>query len=88
MLFHQNFLCEYSTFNFYLVTFVFYFSGGYKVPAGATCHIHIFHLHRQEDLFDNALKFDPDRFLPENSVGRHNYAYIPFSAGPRNCIGI
>ncbi|XP_047529386.1 uncharacterized protein LOC125065661 isoform X2 [Vanessa atalanta] len=60
---------------------------GYKIPAGTYCHIHIYHLHRHEHLFKNALKFDPDRFLPENSVGRHNYAYLPFSAGPRNCIG-
>ncbi|XP_046962269.1 cytochrome P450 4C1-like [Vanessa cardui] len=60
---------------------------GYKIPAGTNCHIHIYHLHRNEHLFKNALKFDPDRFLPENSVGRHNYAYLPFSAGPRNCIG-
>ncbi|XP_050351593.1 cytochrome P450 4C1-like [Nymphalis io] len=60
---------------------------GYKIPAGTYCHIHIYHLHRDEHLFKNALKFDPDRFLPANSVGRHNYAYLPFSAGPRNCIG-
>ncbi|XP_049872069.1 cytochrome P450 4C1-like isoform X2 [Pectinophora gossypiella] len=60
---------------------------GYKVPAGTLCHIHIFDLHRREDLYKNPNKFDPDRFLPENSVGRHAYAYLPFSAGPRNCIG-
>nr|XP_032528981.1 cytochrome P450 4C1-like [Danaus plexippus plexippus] len=59
----------------------------YTVPAGASCHIHIYDLHRQESIYKNALKFDPDRFLKENSVGRHTYAYIPFSAGPRNCIG-
>ncbi|XP_047526197.1 cytochrome P450 4C1-like [Pieris napi] len=59
----------------------------YTVPVGTMCHIHIFDMHRQESLFKNAEKFDPDRFLPENSVGRHPYSYIPFSAGPRNCIG-
>ncbi|CAK1540091.1 unnamed protein product [Leptosia nina] len=57
------------------------------VPKGTMCHIHIYNMHRQESLFKDALKFDPDRFLPENSVGRHPYAYIPFSAGPRNNLG-
>ncbi|XP_045537192.1 cytochrome P450 4C1, partial [Papilio machaon] len=59
----------------------------YTVPAGTLCHIHIYDLHRLESLYPNPDKFDPDRFLPENVAKRHNYAYIPFSAGPRNCIG-
>ncbi|XP_072942427.1 cytochrome P450 4C1-like isoform X1 [Epargyreus clarus] len=59
----------------------------YTVPAGTVCHIHIYDLHRRADLYENPLLFDPDRFLPENCKDRHNFAYIPFSAGPRNCIG-
>ncbi|CAG4978424.1 unnamed protein product [Parnassius apollo] len=59
----------------------------YTVPAGTYCHIHIYDLHRSEKLFPNPSVFDPDRFLPENMGKRHSYAYIPFSAGPRNCIG-
>ncbi|CAH0592587.1 unnamed protein product [Chrysodeixis includens] len=59
----------------------------YTVPAGSLCHIPIYDLHHSEELYENPEEYDPDRFLPENIERRHPYAYIPFSAGPRNCIG-
>lgn len=62
-------------------------STGYTIPKGVILQIHIFDIHRDPAIFPDPEKFDPERFLPENSVGRHPFAYIPFSAGPRNCIG-
>ncbi|XP_044262894.1 cytochrome P450 4C1-like [Tribolium madens] len=60
---------------------------GYAIPEGTVMHIHIFDLHRNEEIYPEPLKFDPDRFLPDKVNERHPFAYIPFSAGPRNCIG-
>ncbi|GJQ82710.1 hypothetical protein Trydic_g19721 [Trypoxylus dichotomus] len=61
--------------------------GGYLVPAGCTVNLYIYVIHRDPRYYNTPEKFDPDRFLPENTREKHAYAYIPFSAGPRNCIG-
>lgn len=60
---------------------------GYSIPKDCSIHLHIHHINRDPDNFANPDVFDPDRFLPINSIARHPFAYIPFSAGPRNCIG-
>ena len=57
------------------------------IPAGATVLIGIFKIHRDPDIFPNPEKFDPDNFLPERAASRHYYSFIPFSAGPRSCVG-
>lgn len=43
-------------------------------------------LHRNEKYWPNPLVFDPDRFLPDK-IGTYSNYYMPFSMGPRNCIG-
>ena len=54
---------------------------------GTTANILTYMIHRDEKYYPEPEKFDPDRFLQENSKDRHPYAFIPFSAGRRNCIG-
>ncbi|XP_037030522.1 cytochrome P450 4g15 [Bradysia coprophila] len=62
-------------------------SGDYIVPAGATVAVATFKLHRNETIYPNPTKFNPDNFLPERQANRHYYAFVPFSAGPRSCVG-
>ena len=59
------------------------------IPAGANILINIYNVQRNPKYWgDDAHLFKPDRFLPENISKIHPYAFIPFSKGPRICIGI
>jgi len=60
---------------------------GVKIPKGSYIFIFPWILHRHRRLWDYPERFDPERFSPEQSERRHRYAYLPFSAGPRVCIG-
>ncbi|RLU27442.1 hypothetical protein DMN91_001246 [Ooceraea biroi] len=59
----------------------------YLVPAGTQVYVDIFSLHKNPEFWPNPEVFYPDRFLPELVQDRHPFAYVPFSAGSRNCIG-
>ena len=61
--------------------------GGQPIRAGATVVISPWVLQRHRLLWDEPDAFRPERFLPENRKAIDRYAYLPFSAGPRVCIG-
>jgi cytochrome P450 len=61
--------------------------GGYHVPANTVIAICTYTMHRHPHFWDNPNTFDPERFSPENIKKHAKYAYIPFGAGPRQCIG-
>nr|ABC84370.2 cytochrome P450 [Spodoptera litura] len=59
--------------------------GDVLVKKGTEVSIHIYDLHRLPELYPDPEAFKPERFL--NQQPTHPYAFVPFSAGPRNCIG-
>ena len=61
---------------------------GARIPAGATVTIAPYLLHRHRRLWKDPEAFDPERFLGANRDAIDRYAYIPFGAGPRVCIGM
>lgn len=60
---------------------------GYHIPAGAMVVLPIYMYHHHPACWDEPTKFDPERFSPGRSAGRHPFAWIPFGAGQRLCIG-
>jgi cytochrome P450 len=60
---------------------------GFYIPANTVIAICIYTLHRHPEFWDRPDSFDPERFSTERSKERNKYAFIPFGAGPRQCIG-
>jgi cytochrome P450 len=61
--------------------------GGVSLARGASVVIPIYVVHRHRLLWRDPLSFDPSRFTPEERAKRDRCAYLPFSMGPRSCIG-
>ncbi|XP_007489762.1 ultra-long-chain fatty acid omega-hydroxylase isoform X1 [Monodelphis domestica] len=60
---------------------------GRVIPKGIICLVSIYGTHYNPSVWPDSKVFNPYRFDPENSQQRSPLAFIPFSAGPRNCIG-
>lgn len=61
--------------------------GDFLVPEGTVIFVPIYAVHHHASIWNEPERFDPDRFRPEAVKDRHRYAYMPFGAGPRVCIG-
>jgi len=61
--------------------------GDYFVPAGTEIYISPYYIQRHPRLWEAPQCFDPDRFESAESQNQPSLAMLPFSAGPRNCIG-
>uniref|UniRef100_A0A1I8Q1G9 Cytochrome P450 n=1 Tax=Stomoxys calcitrans TaxID=35570 RepID=A0A1I8Q1G9_STOCA len=60
---------------------------GLILPVNSQVNVHIYDIMRDPRHFPDPSAFKPERFTPENSANRHPFAFVPFSAGSRNCIG-
>ena len=61
--------------------------GGYHLPRGWLVFIIPFVMHRHPAYWEEPDSFDPERFTAERSAARPKFVYLPFGAGPRQCIG-
>jgi cytochrome P450 len=60
---------------------------GHRVPPRSIIAILPWVVHRHRRLWRDPDRFDPDRFCPENTAARPRFAFVPFAAGPRICVG-
>lgn len=58
------------------------------IPKDCGIMISIFDVHRDPNYWENPFHFHPDHFLSEAVKKRHPFAYVPFSAGQRSCVGM
>ncbi|KAL0087063.1 cytochrome P450 [Phycomyces blakesleeanus] len=62
--------------------------GGYKIEADTPSVVHLYGLHMNPKVYPDPYNFDPERWTPEEEQKRSKAAWLPFSTGPRGCIGM
>ena len=62
--------------------------GGYHIPAGTHVGISVGWTHHSADYWEAPERFDPLRFTPDASRGRHRFAWVPFGGGAHMCLGL
>jgi cytochrome P450 len=60
---------------------------GFQVQRGTLVFLSPYTLHRHPACWPNPERFEPERFTPEQTAARSRLAYLPFAAGPHQCIG-
>lgn len=58
------------------------------IPRDSSVLIPVYGIHHDPEIYPNPDRYDPDRFEADAVRTRHPFAFIPFGAGPRNCIGM
>ena len=61
---------------------------GIKIKKGQVVTVAIYAIHHDPSIYPNPEQFDPNRFSEENKKTRDSVTFLPFGAGPRNCIGM
>ncbi len=62
--------------------------GGFRIPAGTPIAINPLFTHHMSDQWPDPERFDPLRFMNEAQLGRHRFAWLPFSGGAHMCLGL
>ncbi|KAI8368250.1 cytochrome P450 [Radiomyces spectabilis] len=62
--------------------------GGYRIKAGSAVSVNLYSMHYNDKIYPDPERYDPNRFSPEEEQKRSRFAWLPFSTGPRACIGM